>query len=99
MFADKTSLCIFHISFIYFSIVFWLGDLNYRIDMDINEVKDLVSKGALNKLLPKDQVCLFLYKEVNFPNIICVFFSFFKQYLIGDMILLCSFYYDMPFIK
>jgi phosphatidylinositol-3,4,5-trisphosphate 5-phosphatase 2 len=44
---------------LYFSIVFWLGDLNYRIDMDINDVKEHVSKGAFNKLLPKDQVSLF----------------------------------------
>ena len=43
-------------SFVYFSVVFWIGDLNYRIDMEINQVKDYVTSGALHKLMPKDQV-------------------------------------------
>jgi len=31
--------------------VFWLGDLNYRLDdIDINECKDKISKGQLDDL-------------------------------------------------
>ena len=44
------------LSFISFSCVFWIGDLNYRIDMEINQVKDYVKSGALHKLMPLDQV-------------------------------------------
>ena len=36
--------------------MFWIGDLNYRIDMEINQVKDYVKSGALHKLMPLDQV-------------------------------------------
>ena len=33
------------------SAVFWLGDLNYRLDdIDINECKDKISKGQLDDL-------------------------------------------------
>ena len=37
-------------------MVYWLGDLNYRItDFDANEVKDLLQKNDLESLLNKDQ--------------------------------------------
>ncbi|WAR08975.1 OCRL-like protein [Mya arenaria] len=42
-------------------VVFWLGDLNYRIDQDITVVKDCVAQGRLHNLLPHDQ------GEINFP--------------------------------
>ncbi|XP_052808997.1 inositol polyphosphate 5-phosphatase OCRL-like isoform X2 [Mya arenaria] len=58
-------------------VVFWLGDLNYRIDQDITVVKDCVAQGRLHKLLPHDQLrkhmsTNIVYKsysegEINFP--------------------------------
>ncbi|EPS63241.1 hypothetical protein M569_11545, partial [Genlisea aurea] len=36
--------------------IFWLGDLNYRIDLSYEETKELVSKKDWSKLLNKDQV-------------------------------------------
>jgi len=38
------------------SLVFWLGDMNYRIDQDITTVKENVANGMLQKLIPHDQV-------------------------------------------
>lgn len=47
-----------------FSTVFWIGDLNYRIDdMDINDVKDKISRDELGVILPNDQVRM-LYKYI-----------------------------------
>jgi len=42
------------------SAVFWLGDLNYRLDdIDNNECKEKISKGQLDDLWRKnDQVTL-----------------------------------------
>ncbi|XP_031549420.1 inositol polyphosphate 5-phosphatase OCRL-like isoform X2 [Actinia tenebrosa] len=38
-------------------IVFWLGDLNYRIsDMDVEQTKILIEEGRLDVLLKKDQL-------------------------------------------
>lgn len=40
----------------YDSLVFWLGDLNYRIDLGISEIKRLVRKKQFALLLKYDQV-------------------------------------------
>ena len=40
-----------------FSIVFWIGDLNYRVsDIPRDTVVDLIAKNQFKKLLDKDQV-------------------------------------------
>lgn len=41
----------------FFSIVFWLGDLNYRIDdMDSDQVRRLADKGHYDILQANDQL-------------------------------------------
>lgn len=40
-----------------FSVVLWLGDLNYRIsDLDVEHVKDLIAKKDFESLYNHDQV-------------------------------------------
>ena len=42
---------------VFCSVIFWLGDLNYRInDLDLENVKDLISKKDLKTLYDYDQV-------------------------------------------
>lgn len=38
------------------SIVIWLGDMNYRIDLDNDTVRDLATTDQLDALLAADQV-------------------------------------------
>lgn len=48
------------------SIVFWLGDLNYRIcDIESEECKRMIQIGKLEELMNYDQVCLLLYFSNN----------------------------------
>ena len=35
---------------------FWLGDLNYRIDLDRNEAKQLIQDSQWDRLLEADQL-------------------------------------------
>eukprot|EP00741_Cyanophora_paradoxa_P020785 tig00021312_g20064.t1 len=37
-------------------VAFWIGDLNYRIDMEAEEVKQLAGRGDWARLLAKDQL-------------------------------------------
>ncbi|KAL4233663.1 hypothetical protein ACF0H5_008345 [Mactra antiquata] len=64
-------------------LVFWLGDLNYRIDLDINEVKENVLKGALGKLLPHDQ----LYRQLHTHPV-------YKTYTEGEINFVPTYRYD-----
>jgi len=59
------------------SVILWIGDLNYRIgDLDVDSVKELISKKDFETLHNYDQVIL-----------ISLFFSFF---LIAQTNHLCS---------
>lgn len=43
------------------SYVFWMGDLNFRIDdMDVREIIKDVEDGNFSKLLERDQVCCYI---------------------------------------
>lgn len=58
--SDTPTYLISVFSYLYwfgFSTVFWIGDLNYRIDdMDINDVKEKISRNEYCDILPNDQV-------------------------------------------
>lgn len=44
------------------SMIFWIGDLNYRLsDIDIESVKSLITKKEYDKLFRHDQVSFFNY--------------------------------------
>ncbi|XP_052241819.1 inositol polyphosphate 5-phosphatase OCRL-like isoform X2 [Dreissena polymorpha] len=64
-------------------VVFWLGDLNYRIDQDINTVKSLVVRGLYNKLTPHDQ----LYKQLKTHSV-------FKKFKEGEIKFAPTYRYD-----
>jgi len=67
----RAILCIF--VYIFYSMVFWLGDLNYRIDMEIGMVKEHIYRGQFSQLLKNDQVlhaaakhyCIYLTYETK----------------------------------
>lgn len=56
----RYSICIctsFHFCASHFSVVFWIGDLNYRIsELDVKDVKELISKKDFETLHNYDQV-------------------------------------------
>ena len=53
----KSELYFSHITFFFFSQVYWLGDLNYRItDMDLRLVKENIDQGNYEPLLEYDQL-------------------------------------------
>jgi hypothetical protein len=39
-----------------FDIIFWMGDLNYRIDLQYNEVIELIKENKITTLLENDQL-------------------------------------------
>lgn len=42
---------------LFFRLVFWLGDLNYRLnDLDIDTVKSMIKNSKLKDLMSYDQV-------------------------------------------
>jgi hypothetical protein len=53
---------------IYFSIVFWFGDLNYRVDMDDSEVRKKSKEGDYEKLLTGDQLKLSIRTKAAFTE-------------------------------
>ncbi|KAK3580413.1 hypothetical protein CHS0354_012436 [Potamilus streckersoni] len=44
-------------------VIFWIGDLNYRVDMDINTVHAFIKEEQFKPLLNKDQLLKQLGKE------------------------------------
>ncbi|KAL3882206.1 hypothetical protein ACJMK2_028574 [Sinanodonta woodiana] len=44
-------------------VIFWIGDLNYRVDMDINAVHTFIKEEQYKPLLNKDQLLKQLGKE------------------------------------
>ncbi|NWT57709.1 SHIP2 phosphatase, partial [Erythrocercus mccallii] len=60
-----------------FTHLFWFGDLNYRLDMDIQEILNYISRKELEPLLKVDQLNLekekhkvflrFVEEEITFP--------------------------------
>uniref|UniRef100_A0A3Q3WFZ8 phosphatidylinositol-3,4,5-trisphosphate 5-phosphatase n=1 Tax=Mola mola TaxID=94237 RepID=A0A3Q3WFZ8_MOLML len=60
-----------------FTHLFWLGDLNYRLDMDIQEILNYINRKEFDPLLKVDQLNLereknkvffrFVEEEISFP--------------------------------
>lgn len=57
MFEKKSISCQFSCNSSHTSVVFWIGDLNYRIsDLDVKDVKEFISKRDFETLHNYDQV-------------------------------------------
>lgn len=60
-----------HHLFLAYSVVLWLGDLNYRLsDLDVDNVKDLIAKKDFETLHSYDQVGNL--KPLNFKAFKCL---------------------------
>lgn len=64
--------------------VFWCGDFNYRIDMDKEELKQLISEGQIDVVLQHDQ----LRKEQEAGNV-------FNEFLEGEITFAPTYKYDL----
>lgn len=66
------------------SVVLWIGDLNYRIsDLDVDIVKDLISKKNFESLHSHDQVVL------------TMILSFFDTFIVFIIVCLSGYTYQM----
>lgn len=53
------------------SIILWIGDLNYRIsELDVDNVKELISKKDFEKLLNYDQVTTVTLSSLFLLNVL-----------------------------
>lgn len=43
----------------FYSYLFWFGDLNYRLSMPDQEVREKILKEDWNSMIEADQVCIF----------------------------------------
>ncbi|EAS28720.3 SacI domain and endonuclease/exonuclease/phosphatase [Coccidioides immitis RS] len=48
--------------------IIWLGDFNYRIELNDNKVRSLIEKGSLEELYEKDQLNLQISAGVTFQD-------------------------------
>ena len=48
--------------------LFWMGDLNYRIDLPNNVIRDHIDRGEWESLLAHDQLYEQIKKKATFPN-------------------------------
>ena len=65
-----TFTCMNSLKFFLYSVVFWFGDLNFRIDdLDMQVVKSAIDNNKFSMLWEKDQVktmvvlCIYIYKD------------------------------------
>lgn len=58
---------------LYFSVLIWLGDLNYRVNLDFNTVLKYIKNENYDKLLSYDQVSV-LYDLIHILFIFLIFF-------------------------
>lgn len=57
-----------------FSALFWIGDLNYRLDAESHKVKKLVANGKHLELLCCDQVIIIFIVQIFIFLFIFLFF-------------------------